>query len=164
MDEFEIHALLSDVELDIDHGSVLSVQRKLLPLVRSRNAQAMFLYSSFSINGEETEEEFNKRRIGLLIDASELGYPPAIYELAVCYYYGDGVEEQRHLSSSLFQLAAEKGHGKAKLSHAQNLFYGVNGIAQNKADAMTYVLEAIEERVDGAIDVLNGFEASGNKR
>lgn len=120
----------------------------------------MFLYSSFSLKDDETEEEFDKRRLGLLVESSELGYAPAIYALAVCYYYGEGVEENRELSSSLFQLAAEKGHGKAKLSHAQNLFYGINGVKENRELAFEYVREAIEENIERAMDVLKGFEES----
>lgn len=132
MDESKIRSLLNKARKDIDRGRLLPAKRKLLPLVECKNAEAMFLYSIFSINSEETEDEFEKRRLSLLVESSKLGYAPAIYALAVCYYFGDGVEENHNLSSSLFQTAAEKGHGKAKLSHAQNLFYGGNGIEKTE--------------------------------
>lgn len=162
MDESKTRLLLHKAEKDIDHGRLLSAKRKLLPLVECKNAEAMFLYAIFSINGDETEDEFDKRRLSLLSESSELGYAPAIYGLAVCYYYGDGVEENRELSSSLFQLAAEKGYGKAKLSHAQNLFYGVNGVTKNRQLAYEYVHEAIAENIERATDVLTEFEEQGN--
>jgi len=129
----------------------------LAPLLDKRDPAAMFLYSTFSISEVESESNFEKRRINLLRLASEAGYAPAIYELAVCYDLGDLVEKNSTLASTLYEKAAKAGYAKAKLYHGLNLFYGSHGVKKNELEGLSLIKQAADEDVDDANEILVGL-------
>lgn len=158
MDESQIPFLLDKARKNINRGRFLSAKKILLPLVECKNPEAMFLYSNFSIKNDETEENFDKRSISLLIESSKLGYVPAMYALAVCYCYGDGVKEDRTLASSIFKELAERGYSRAKLDYGLDLYYGSNGIQKDKEFGLYYIRQAVIDKVDGAAEKLKELE------
>ena len=55
----------------------------------------------------------------------------ATFALGVCYYEGEGVEQDYHAASGLFKLAADKGHSGAQLALGACFHHG-HGVQQNK--------------------------------
>ena len=119
-------------------------------------AEALFLYSTFSVSGSESEDEFEKRSFSMLARAAELGYLPAIYALAVCYDSGDLVEENPELAGKLFESAASAKIPKAMYRHGLNLIHGSNGISLNKQLGLRLVQEAAHNGVEDAVNYPKG--------
>ncbi len=108
----------------IDGGDLRKAYALLAPLLAEGMPEAEFLYSMFCLSEEESVDQFEARSIRLLRSASDAGYPPARYELAVCYDLGDRVNRDACLASRLFRAAADAGYPKAKLAallHKSNL-------------------------------------------
>jgi TPR repeat protein len=113
MDNKAATKILEEAEKALDAIGAKAAYELLEPLIAERNAAALFLYACFSISGEETDEEFDARRIKLLRETASLGYAPAIYQLAMCYEIGDLVERDTVLASALYKQAAEAGYPKS---------------------------------------------------
>ena len=148
----------------IDVGDCQSAYKLLAPLLAAQNPEAQFLYATFSISGMETVEEFEARSISLLQAASDAGYAPAMYALAVCYDAGDMVGRDSIRASVLYKKAAEAGNPKAKLSHGLDLFYGSNGMPKDEQRGLILIKQAMAENVDDAVDALERLKTSDNGR
>lgn len=46
----------------------------------------------------------------------------AMYNTALCYLYGEGLEQSRRLARKWMKRAADCGHSKALLEHGLHLF------------------------------------------
>jgi TPR repeat protein len=136
----------------IEVGECQKAYKLLAPLLDEGMPEAQFIYSTFSVSGEESIEQFEKRSISLLELASNAGYAPAMYALATCYDAGDIVARDEGKASSLYRKAAELGYPKAKLSHGLNLFYGSNGVIKNQENGLCLMKEALTEGVEGAME------------
>lgn len=146
--------LLKKAEVYIDQGDIEKARLILQPLVEEKNAEAIFLRSTFSLADEETEEEFEVRSIEMLTESARLGHPAALYALAVCYDFGDMVEQNSEQAATLFKEAAEAGYSKAKLNYGLDLIYGSNGIPKNECLGLSLIEEAANEGVEGAKEEL----------
>lgn len=138
----------------IEIGECGEAYKLLSPLLVKKIPEALFLYSTFSISGTETDAQFEKRSAYLLQTAAEAGYAPAIYALAVCYDNGDLVDADEEKAAFLYKRAAESGHAKAKLYHGLNLFYGSNGMPEDKHQGLILIKEAAADHVESAIEFL----------
>jgi TPR repeat protein len=128
-------------------------EKLLLPLVRALNAEALFIYSQFSIRTKESAECFERRSVTLLRQAADLDYAPALYALGVCYDSGDLVEKDSVVAAGLFERAAALNYPEAKLSHGLNLVYGT-GTSENRELGIDLIRQAVQEGVDGAYEYL----------
>jgi TPR repeat protein len=57
--------------------------------------------------------------------ASEMGYPPAHYHLALCYQYGRGADINNGKAARLLQIAVSAGVEQAQCSLATYLYHGI---------------------------------------
>ncbi|MDD5273684.1 MAG: hypothetical protein PHU14_13305 [Methylovulum sp.] len=146
----KIETILRKAVKAIDSGDCQQAFELLSPLIDENYPESLFLYSTFSLSKIETESEFEARRIRLLQIASEAGYVPAIYELAVCYDVGDFVNKDNFKASGLYKKAAEGGNSKAKLYHGLNLFYGSNGLNRDQKLGLDYIKQAATEGIEEA--------------
>lgn len=158
MDTSDTTSILRQAEEALNAGDSRKAISLLQPLIEKKNHEALFLYSHLSIFGTETDEEFDERRIRILRSLSEVGYPPALYELGVCYDTADIVERSSVLASELYKKAAEAGYPKAKLSHGLDLYYGSNGITKNETLGLNFIRQAAAEKVEEADEILSGIE------
>lgn len=161
MANLEATEVLEKAKQLIEVGECRKAYKLLEPLVDEGMPEAQFLYSTFSISKKESIEQFEERSISLLQSASNAGYAPAMYALAVCYDTGDIVASDANKASSLYREAAEAGHPKAKLSHGLNLFYGSNGIKKDEENGLVLIKQALAEGVEGAMESLE--QARSNK-
>ena len=159
MDKQEIKLLLEQANNELEIGNCKSAYSLLLPLLEKKIPEALFLYSRFSIGGTETDQEFEERSFSLLIECSNLKYPPALYSLGVCYDTGDLVDRDSLKAALLFKNAAERGYSKAKLNYGLDLFYGSNGIPRDKSLGISYVEEAVDAEVEGSDDYLKEIKS-----
>lgn len=153
----EIRSKIALAEELINSGSLKKARDILAPLVESSNADALFLYSTFSISKDESEEDFERRSLDMLIKAAELGHAKANYALAVRYDFGDGVACNKEHAAQLFKKSAEGGYSKAKLNYSLDLIYGTHGIAQDKFLGVKLLKAAAEEGVEGALEELSSL-------
>ncbi|WP_299947436.1 hypothetical protein [uncultured Microbulbifer sp.] len=159
MDNTSVRKELDAARKEIEEGDCKIAYSMLLPHIKRKNPEAIFLYSMFSLQGEESLEEFERRSFQLLKEAAELGYPPALYTLGVYYDAGDMVGRDAMKASSLFKAAAEKGHPRAKLSYGLDLFYGSNGISKDKSLGLDFIRQAADDEVEGALEMFDKLSA-----
>jgi len=158
MDNISIQKELDEARKEIEEGDCKIAYKILLPHIENKNPEAIFLYSMFSLQGEESLGEFEQRSFKLLKESAELGYPSALYTLGVYYDAGDMVERNIIKASSLFKSAAEKGHSRAKLSYGLDLFYGSNGIIKDETLGLSFIKQSVVENVEGAVETLEEVE------
>jgi TPR repeat protein len=92
------------------NGGFRRAARILKPWVQRGHPEALFLRASFSLRGEETTQAFEARRIRMLSQAAELGFPQAMYDWAICLEIGDGVDQDPEAAAKWFEAAARAGH------------------------------------------------------
>lgn len=154
--------VIEKAKLCIDEGNYKEAEKILEPLVKEDNAEAIFLSSSFSKGRSESIQEFEKRSFSLIEKAADLGFPEALYTLGVIYESGDGIKSDIVKASSLFCQAAKLGHSRSKLSYGLDLYYGTNGIAQDKLYGKRMIKEAADESVEAASTILQGIMEKEN--
>jgi TPR repeat protein len=147
--------VIEQARVAIDTGDCRTAYDLLRPLLAVQNPAAQFLYATFSISETESDEEFEARSIRLLQSASDAGYAPAMYALAVCLDSGDMVTRNPIMASSFYKKAAEAGYPKAKLSYGLDLIYGSNGIPKDERLGIFMIEQALAEHVDGAAEALD---------
>ena len=155
MDKITSATILS-ARRQMEVGDYRAALSTLGPLVQTECAEALFLYSTFSVAESESEDEFERRSFSMLARAAELGYVPAIYALAVCYESGDLVDANPELAAKLFESAASSAFPKAMYRHGLNLLHGSNGILLNKQLGLKLLQEAAQNGVEDAQDYLRG--------
>ncbi len=147
--------LLDQAKAHVENAEYGQAYRIIEEALERGDAEAQFLYSSFSIDERETHSEFEARTHGLIESAALKGLPDALYVLGVLYDTGDGVKRDTLKASELFKRAAEGGHSRAKLSYGLDLYNGLNNIARNKALGLRYITEAANENVEDAKRLLS---------
>lgn len=152
MDDGEIVAL---AEALLDESKFGRAAEILSPLLERENAAALFLAGTFSDPENESEEEFDRRRLDYWQRAAKSGYPPALYALGVCYDTGDLVVVDADKAGRLFKLAAEANYSKGKFCHGRNLFYGEGGMVGDPEQGLYLIREAAREGVEDAEDFLD---------
>lgn len=135
----------------IDSGDCAEAYKLLKPLIDEGQAEALFLFSKFSIRSE-SDEEFERRSLKCLERAAAAHYPPALYALGVCYDAGEMTAYDPLMAARLFEQAAIGGYAKAKLSHGLNLYYGSNGVMKDVTAGLEFIRAAADDGVEGAIE------------
>lgn len=143
--------ILAKAQELLDSGSARKAHLLIQPLLKASQPDALFLYSTYSVDRNESNEEFERRSIALLTKASTLGHAGATFVLAGYYDSGDMVLMDKPYAAQLCKRAADAGHVTAKLIYGLDLFYGANGIPQDKALGRRLVEEAAQDGVDGAL-------------
>lgn len=153
---------ISDARRKIESGQIREALQVLRPLLETEVPEALFLYSTFSLAGTETEDEFEKRSFKLLKRAADLGHVPALYALGVCYEVGDLVEANPVYAASLLKTAAEMGHSKAKFRYGLDLYHGSNGVIRNQAAGLELIRAAAQDGVEDAEEYLKDHQDKGS--
>lgn len=134
----------------------------LIQSLSEHNEAAALYYSSCFSHSEESLEDFEERHIIQLSKACELGYPPAIHKLAVCYDVGDPiVERDTEKAARLFQSAAQKGHPHSQWIHGNDLLHGTNGISKDVKLGLEYIEKSFASNFEGAMESLAEFYRDG---
>ena len=76
--------------------------------------------------------------------AAERGVSPAQYDLALCYYNGEGVEKDFLQAVKWWRKAAEQGHVRAQCSLGHCYFNG-EGVPQDDVQAVSWYRKAAEQ-------------------
>lgn len=63
---------------------------------------------------QKDETPYSKPQINWLLDAAERGFLDEQYELAMCYFEGNGLEKDYAKAVEWFRKAAEQGNKDAK--------------------------------------------------
>lgn len=97
-------------------------------------------------DNKEAEELYAKacatsgvKRVMLLQKAADAGSLEAMYDLADCYYDGEGVDKNIPLSSKWMTKAADAGYPKAQVAVGVAYLLGANEIEQNYALAERFL-------------------------
>lgn len=84
---------------------------------------------------------------------AERGHLSGQFNLAYCYFYGEGTEVNHELTVKWYKIAAEKGHAKAQNSLAW-CYYEGTGVEKNYEEAIKWWTEASKQGHEGAIKKL----------
>ena len=162
LDELDVvvSSVIKDALNEIDKSSCDKAMELLKPFVDKKDKAAIFYSSSFGVPGEQLEE-FEERRIKQLQQSAELGYAPAIHELAVHYDSGELVQRDIEQAAQLFKQAAEKGHPHSQWIHGLDLLYGRNGITKDEKLGLRYIQESAAVKFEGALETLAEFYEKG---
>ncbi|MES2160571.1 MAG: hypothetical protein V4476_05400 [Pseudomonadota bacterium] len=149
--------IIAKVRLALDLGDMLEATQLLNPLVANADPEALFLSSTFSLSGDESNEQFEERSLRLLKKSAELGFAPALYALGVCYDLGDMVHKDKLKAGHFFECAAKLGYPKAKYEHGRNLYYGSHGFDKKIQLGWQLVQDAANEQVEDAMEFIRNF-------
>lgn len=140
----------------INSGSCSLAKDILEPLVKLLVPEAIYLYSSFSIAGTESDADFERRSISLLNDAAMLGYAPAMHALGEYYESGDLLGIDMKKAELLFSSAAAQGHMRSKFRYGLILLDDQRPSSRDQAQRL--IREAAEAGIEEAADFLRGME------
>lgn len=155
---FILHNIQKKEALKLFNGGELDELYLLIkPYLLKGDADALYFYSCFSLEDwNESNMEFDARRIKLLKQAAQKKSPEALYNLAMAYRIGENVEKDMIKSISFLKKSVELGCSSAKLTYGLDLCYGINGILDKNSDlGIRYIKEAKEDEVEGAAEALN---------
>jgi TPR repeat protein len=82
----------------------------------------------------------------LWLKSAEKGYAPAQFNLAMAYYYGNGVEKDRIKAVEWLRKAAEKNYGPAQYNLGFAYEYG-EGLDSNASNSFKWYLKAADNGV-----------------
>lgn len=74
----------------------------------------------------------------LFRDSAALGFPPAQYELGLCYEHGIGLERNMARAVELYALAAEQEDAQAQCALG-NLYFTGNGVEQDRRVPRSFI-------------------------
>ena len=86
--------------------------------------------------------------------AAEQGYTIAVYNLAICYKYGQGVEKNLSEAVKLYTQAAEKGHAGAMYNLGWCHENGKGGLSVDLSEARRYYQMAADKGQRYAVTAL----------
>ena len=158
--DLEASSIVEQAILKIDEGCTDEAWDLLNPLVAIKNRVAIYYSACFSISGESLEM-FEKRRIRELWQSAELGYAPAIHELAIHYDSGEFVIRDSEKAAKLFEKAAEKGHPHSQWIHGVDLLYGRSGFTRDEVLGIEYIKKSANAKFEGALESLSNFYSKG---
>ena len=93
--------------------------------------------------------------------AAEPGFPPAQYNLGICFLNGNGVDKDPVQAVKWFALSAEKGYASAMVALASAYTQGTGGLPQSYTKAAEWLYKASAQGNAKAKEVLEKFRASG---
>ena len=123
-------------------------EKKAEPQSKAENAPA----PEIKKDNKEAEELYAKacaasgaKRVMLLQKAADAGSLEAMYDLADCYYDGEGVDKNMPLAMKWLTKAADAGYVKAQAALGGNYYQGMEGLDQNYALSEKYLLMAAQK-------------------
>ena len=121
------------------------MRKKLLPpIFLSAVADAGSLAGELEKGFAAYQREDYKAAFEHFKTAAEWGDVDAQYELGYCYYWGEGVEENKAAAVEWYRKAAEQGN-----AHAQNdlgvCYTNGEGVEENKVEAVNWYRKAAEQ-------------------
>ncbi len=150
---------MKEVYCEIDKYNLNAAYELLRPMLNNEVAEAQYVYAMYIAHENETAEEYDLRSLKYIQLAAKQSYAPAQYRLGVLYQIGEGVPSDKKKASNLFKLAAESGHGLAKISYAMDLYSGLNGQIKNEQHARNLVSECVKEEIEGASSLLEKWNS-----
>jgi TPR repeat protein len=141
-------------------GEFDQAEKILKPIVKSNDAEALYLGALFSWKGETTEE-FDKRHLRWIKLSAEKNYPPAIFVLAVYYDTGELVPLDKTKAAHLFKQAAELKHAHSQWIHGIGLLYGTQEFGKDERAGLDYIRQSAEAKFEGALETLAKFYEKG---
>lgn len=119
----------------------------LYSLLKAFQPDALFLYSKYSVVGNESNEKFEGRSVSLLTKASTLGHTGANFVLAGYHDASDMGLMDKPYAAQLCTRAADASRLTAKLIQDLDLSYGADGISQDEALGRRLTEEVAQEKV-----------------
>lgn len=96
-----------------------------------------------------------KSKVGKLMSAAENGDADSQVELGICYYKGEGVEQDKVVAVQWFRKAAEQNDADAQYRLGR-CYYNGNGVDKDLAEAMKWYRKAAENGHNDAKKELEG--------
>ncbi|MDD5703264.1 MAG: hypothetical protein PHU23_14600 [Dehalococcoidales bacterium] len=152
-DQIGFEKIIALARQAIEKGRFNSASKILMPLLACGNPEAEFLSAGYSV-GDETESQFDKRRLMLIQSAAQKKYPPALYKLGFFYDVGEIVNQDKKMAAKLFREAAELGYAHAQYIYAMDLLDGTNGIATDVGAGLDWLHKSVSNKFEGAIVLL----------
>ena len=147
----------------LDHSDLEELQKLLSPYLAEEDPFALYLSSRFSLAASnESEEEFAKRSIFQLKQASEGGVAQASYQMGVNHLYGDDVPQDYSAASKYFERAITQGHSYTKFTFGFSLFYGTDQNPKDEERGLALMCEAAHEGVEQAVQELELINETKN--
>jgi TPR repeat protein len=143
----------------LDKEDLSAAYKVLEPYLEARDAEAQYLYSQNYAHEGEGSEEYESRCVEYLRLSAEQKFPNAMYQLGVLLSTGEGITLDKTQAAKMFRDAAGLGHVLAQVSHAYDLYYGINEIPEDKNAAIKFIGLAIEAGNDGAKEILKKWQA-----
>lgn len=109
-----------------------------VPEIKKDNKEAEKLYAKACAAA-------GAKRVMLLQKAADAGSLEAMYDLADCYYDGEGVDKNMPLAIKWLTKAADAGYVKAQAALGGNYYQGMEGLDQNYALSEKYLLMAAQK-------------------
>jgi TPR repeat protein len=151
---------ISDAHDYIAKGDFDKASNILEPLAKKGNLEAIYLLSSFSTSSEESDDEFENRRLSTLGKLTKLGYPPAMSALGVYFDIGELVEHDPKHAAALFESAANLEDPSGMFFHGRNLYYESKSISARKK-AINLISNAIKAGNHEAAEFLKQMTSPG---
>lgn len=136
------------------------VQLLLAPLVQSRDAEGLYLWSMSSLP-DEGEEAYEARHLNLVSEAAELGYAPAQFTRGMYYLFGDRGPLDPERAARCFAAGSSQGYPSAQYEYGLALLHGV-GVATDRVEAMRLIQAAAAAGNETAQDFLQINRGGGH--
>ena len=156
----DVSSIIKKALNKIEYGEHKKAFVLLEPLLKKQEASAIYYASCFSLP-DESIEDFDKRRIKQLQCCVNLGYVPAMHELAIHYDNGELVSKNVEKAALLFKLAAENGHPHSQWIYGLDLLYGTNSIEKNQSLGIDYIKKSADFKFEGALETMIELHEEG---
>jgi len=124
---------------------VLSLLRESISL---GNVDAAYALATWYLHGkEDVVKQSYREAVKLLRFAAETGHAQALYDLAVCYHFGEGVKQNERMAFGLYLASALRGDVDAIVEVSRCYRYGY-GVDRNPSVAKIIWARAIEMGAD----------------
>lgn len=87
------------------------------------------------------------RAVEQLEQASQLGHPPAYYNLALCYEMGSGVQKDVTKAAGFYRKAAAMGHAQSLFNLALMTLEGEGGLRRDKPGGIAMMNQAADKGI-----------------
>jgi TPR repeat protein len=133
----------------IDH-----LEEYLEKLMEEGDAEELFEWACKFTNGDDVIAADPECATVLMEAAANAGHVTAMYNCALAYAQGIGVEEDMAMCAFWLYAASKNGHARAQYVYACFLIEGQN-MAQDIDQGMYWLQKAAEQGEQNAIDMLN---------
>lgn len=153
--------LINLARLALDDGNLVTARSILMPLVDGGNSAAIYYESLFG-RDKESIDDFENRHVSQIRFASDLGFVPATFRLAVYLDAGDMLPQDKRMAAELFKKASDRKHPHAMWIHGIDLLLGRNGFCKDESVGIDLIKESATMDFQGALESLSEFYAKGS--